>query len=86
MFQQTLMFYSKISTCFSLPVHSQVSDIFQFYTQRSSHEPRLEEMEQVASSTSRNSASSLRSITRNGLFVTILVYICAQFKLFNTIG
>ncbi|XP_037028258.1 protein amalgam [Bradysia coprophila] len=65
---------------------NEVSDIFQFYTQRSSHEPRLEEMEQVASSTSRNSASSLRSITRNGLFVTILVYVCAQFKLLKTIG
>lgn len=37
----------------------QVSDIFQFYTQRSSHEPRTIELEMVASSTSRSSASSM---------------------------
>uniref|UniRef100_A0A1B0CRM2 Fibronectin type-III domain-containing protein n=1 Tax=Lutzomyia longipalpis TaxID=7200 RepID=A0A1B0CRM2_LUTLO len=37
---------------------NEVSDIFQFYTQRSSSEPRLEDMELVASSTSRSRGSS----------------------------
>lgn len=37
----------------------QVSDIFQFYTQRSASDPRIEDMELVASSTSRNKSSQL---------------------------
>ncbi|XP_055699736.1 protein amalgam isoform X1 [Phlebotomus papatasi] len=38
---------------------NEVSDIFQFYTQRSSTEPRLEDMELVASSTSRSRGSTI---------------------------
>lgn len=38
----------------------QVSDIFQFYTQRNMNDPRVEDMELVASSTSRNSSSNVR--------------------------
>lgn len=54
----------------------QVSDIFQFYTQRSPSDPRVEELEFVASSTSRNKSnnqiSSLRPILLLLPFLLIL--------------
>ncbi|KAG5673018.1 hypothetical protein PVAND_003096 [Polypedilum vanderplanki] len=55
---------------------NEVSDIFQFYTQRSPSDPRVEEMEFVASSTSRNKShnqiSSFRPILLLFPFLLIL--------------
>ncbi|CAO1431923.1 unnamed protein product [Diamesa tonsa] len=55
---------------------NEVSDIFQFYTQRSASDPRVEDMELVASSTSRNNTINILSSFRRFLllFPFILIY------------
>lgn len=54
----------------------QVSDIFQFYTQRSASDPRIEDMELVASSTSRNKSSHLTSPNIILLVILSILNIC----------
>lgn len=51
----------------------QVSDIFQFYTQRSSSDPRVDGVEHVAMSTTRNAATSPRSCASSLIHFVILL-------------
>ncbi|XP_063706931.1 protein amalgam [Culicoides brevitarsis] len=55
---------------------NEVSDIFQFYTQRSASDPRVEDMELVASSTSRNKSSSLATPNVATLVLLSIVHAC----------